>query len=85
MPLISHRESAAPLEMKSLVEEARKAVEGDLSADAHAKAALANIIRVGISAGGARQSGRRLESGDKSNPERSVRYRLRVRTLDCQV
>jgi serine/threonine-protein kinase HipA len=54
MPLISHRESAAPLEMKSLVEEARKAVEGGLSADAHAKAALANIIRVGISAGGAR-------------------------------
>src|ERR1700739_2933006 len=54
MPLISHRESAAPLEMQSLVEEARKAVEGDLSADAHAKAALANIIRVGTSAGGAR-------------------------------
>jgi serine/threonine-protein kinase HipA len=50
----SHRESAAPLKMKSLVEEARKAVEGDLSADAHAKAALANIIRVGTSAGGAR-------------------------------
>lgn len=40
--------------MKSLVEEARKAVEGDLSADTHAKAALANIIRVGTSAGGAR-------------------------------
>jgi serine/threonine-protein kinase HipA len=50
----SHKESAAPLKMKSLVEEARKAVEGDLSADAHAKAALANIIRVGTSAGGAR-------------------------------
>ncbi len=50
----SHRESAEPLEMKSLVEEARKAVEGDLSADRHAKAALANIIRVGTSAGGAR-------------------------------
>lgn len=50
----SHRESAAPLKMKSLVEEARKAVEGDLSGDAHAKAALANIIRVGTSAGGAR-------------------------------
>jgi serine/threonine-protein kinase HipA len=50
----SHRESAAPLKMKSLVEEARKAVDGDLSADAHAKAALANIIRVGTSAGGAR-------------------------------
>jgi serine/threonine-protein kinase HipA len=47
----SHRESAAPLLMKSLVEEARKAVEG---VDTHAKAALANIIRVGTSAGGAR-------------------------------
>ena len=50
----SHRESAEPLQMQSLVEEARKAVEGDLSADAHAKAPLANIIRVGTSAGGAR-------------------------------
>jgi serine/threonine-protein kinase HipA len=50
----SHRESAAPLQMKSLVEAARKAVEGDLSVDTHAKAALANIIRVGTSAGGAR-------------------------------
>jgi serine/threonine-protein kinase HipA len=50
----SHRESAAPLKMKSLVEEVRKAAEGDLSADVHAKAALANIIRVGTSAGGAR-------------------------------
>jgi serine/threonine-protein kinase HipA len=50
----SHRESTAPLKMKSLVEGARKAVEGDLSEDARAKAALANIIRVGTSAGGAR-------------------------------
>ena len=50
----SHRESAAPLKMKSLVEEARKAVEGDLNADGHAKTALANLIRVGTSAGGAR-------------------------------
>ena len=50
----SHRESAAPLAMKALVEEARKLVEGDLSEDRHAKAALANIIRVGSSAGGAR-------------------------------
>ena len=50
----SHRESTAPLKMKSLVEAARKAVEGDLSEDPHAKAALANIIRVGTSAGGAR-------------------------------
>lgn len=50
----SHSESAAPLEMKSLVENARKLMEGDLSIDAHAKAALANIIQVGTSAGGAR-------------------------------
>jgi serine/threonine-protein kinase HipA len=50
----SHRESTAPLKMKELVEEARKLVEGDLSVDVHAKAALANIIRVGTSAGGAR-------------------------------
>jgi serine/threonine-protein kinase HipA len=50
----SHRESTAPLKMKSLVEAARKVVEGDLSEDAYAKAALANIIRVGTSAGGAR-------------------------------
>jgi len=50
----SHRESAAPLQMKALVEEARRSVEGSLLADRHAKAALANIIRVGTSAGGAR-------------------------------
>jgi serine/threonine-protein kinase HipA len=37
-----------------LVEEARKAIERDLSVDAQAEAALANIIRVGTSAGGAR-------------------------------
>jgi len=50
----AHNESSAPLQMKALVEEARKAIEGDLSEDAHAAAALANIIRVGTSAGGAR-------------------------------
>jgi serine/threonine-protein kinase HipA len=50
----SHSESAAPLEMKSLVEDARKLMQGDLTIDAHARAALANIIHVGISAGGAR-------------------------------
>ena len=50
----SHRESADSLEMKSLVEEARKLVEGNVSVDAHARAAIANIIRVGTSAGGAR-------------------------------
>ena len=50
----SHRESSAPLEMKSLVEEARKLIEGSFSVDAEAQAALANILRVGTSAGGAR-------------------------------
>ncbi|HXN74371.1 MAG TPA: type II toxin-antitoxin system HipA family toxin [Candidatus Acidoferrales bacterium] len=50
----SQRESRAPLKMKSLVEEARKLVSGNLAIDAHAKAALANMIKVGTSAGGAR-------------------------------
>jgi serine/threonine-protein kinase HipA len=50
----SHRESSAPLEMQSLVEEARKLIEGDLNVDREAQAALANILRVGTSAGGAR-------------------------------
>lgn len=50
----AHRESAEPLEMKNLVEAARKVVHGDLSGDVRAQAALANIIRVGTSAGGAR-------------------------------
>ena len=50
----SQRESAAPLKMKSLVEEARKLVSGNLAIDTHAKAALANMIKVGTSAGGAR-------------------------------
>jgi serine/threonine-protein kinase HipA len=50
----SHRESAAPIAMKSLVEEARRLVQGTLSADHDAQAALANIIKMGTSAGGAR-------------------------------
>lgn len=50
----SYRESAAPLEMKSLVEDARKLIEADLSMDAQTQASLANIIQVGTSAGGAR-------------------------------
>lgn len=50
----SHSESAEPLEMKVLVEEARKTLAGDFSGDREAQAALANIIRVGTSAGGAR-------------------------------
>ncbi len=50
----AHRESAEPLEMKSLVEAARMVINGDISGDVEAQAALANIIRVGTSAGGAR-------------------------------
>jgi serine/threonine-protein kinase HipA len=50
----SQKESAAPLQMKSLVEEARKLVSGNVAIDPEAKAAMANMIRVGISAGGAR-------------------------------
>lgn len=42
------------LKMQSLVEEARKAVQGNLSEDALASAALNQIISVGTSAGGAR-------------------------------
>jgi serine/threonine-protein kinase HipA len=48
------KESAKPLEMKALVETARKVVQGDFGDDKHARAALANIIKVGTSAGGAR-------------------------------
>ena len=50
----SHRESSAPLQMQTLVEEARRLIEGDLNVDREAQAALANILRVGTSAGGAR-------------------------------
>lgn len=50
----AHSETTAPIEMKSLVEEARRLVSGSLSVDHEAQAALANIIRVGTSAGGAR-------------------------------
>jgi serine/threonine-protein kinase HipA len=50
----SSTESQKPLEMRSLVETARQVVHGDLHGDAHAQAALANVIRVGTSAGGAR-------------------------------
>lgn len=50
----SHKESATPLAMKQLVEEARRLVHGNFSVDNEAKAALANIIKVGTSAGGAR-------------------------------
>lgn len=47
-------ESAAPIEMNLLVEEARTAIQMDLSGEALTRSALANITRVGTSAGGAR-------------------------------
>ena len=50
----SHTESSAPIEIKQLVEEARRLVQGSFAVDHEAKAALANIIKVGTSAGGAR-------------------------------
>ncbi len=50
----SHKESATPIAMKALVEEARRLVQGNFSVDKETKAALANIIKVGTSAGGAR-------------------------------
>lgn len=50
----SRRESAKPIAMQGLVEAARRVIKGDFGGDAHALAALANLIRVGTSAGGAR-------------------------------
>jgi serine/threonine-protein kinase HipA len=46
--------STTAIEMSALVESARRAVQGELDTDAHAEAALAQIIQVGTSAGGAR-------------------------------
>ena len=50
----SHKESETPVAMKALVEEVRRLVQGNFSVDNESKAALANIIKVGTSAGGAR-------------------------------
>ena len=50
----SHKESATPIALKQLVEEARRLVQGNFSLENEAKTALANIVRVGTSAGGAR-------------------------------
>jgi serine/threonine-protein kinase HipA len=50
----AHKESSASIEMKELVEEARRLVQGTFAVDREATAALANIIKVGTSAGGAR-------------------------------
>ena len=46
--------STSAIEMAVLVESARRAVQGELDTDAHTEAALAQIIQVGTSAGGAR-------------------------------
>jgi len=46
--------STTAIELSHLIESARSALHGDLSADHLAKAALAQIIQVGTSAGGAR-------------------------------
>jgi serine/threonine-protein kinase HipA len=46
--------STTAIEMAELVESARLAVTGEVDSDAHAEAALAQIIQVGSSAGGAR-------------------------------
>ena len=51
-PKASTRETA--IEMAELVESARRAVMGEVDSDAHAEAAIAQIIQVGSSAGGAR-------------------------------
>ncbi|HZZ56724.1 MAG TPA: type II toxin-antitoxin system HipA family toxin [Opitutaceae bacterium] len=50
----AQRESAHPLAMQSLVETARDVVHGRLRGDQPAATALANLIKVGTSAGGVR-------------------------------
>lgn len=46
--------SSTAVDLAALVESARRAVHGEIGSDPHAKAALAQIIQVGTSAGGAR-------------------------------
>jgi serine/threonine-protein kinase HipA len=46
--------SSTAIELVALVESARRAVQGEIHTDAHARAALEQIIQVGTSAGGAR-------------------------------
>lgn len=50
----SRRDKDEALDMQALVEAARQTVRGALSNDQQAKSALADLIRVGTSAGGAR-------------------------------
>jgi serine/threonine-protein kinase HipA len=45
---------ATAIKLSALVESARRAVQGEIDTDEHAKAAMAQIIQVGTSAGGAR-------------------------------
>lgn len=49
-----YSKSTTAIELSALVESARRAVQGDIDTDEHARAALAQIIQVGTSAGGAR-------------------------------
>jgi serine/threonine-protein kinase HipA len=50
----ANRESSTAIQLSKLVESARLAVHGEFDNDAHTEAALAQIIQVGTSAGGAR-------------------------------
>jgi len=49
-----HGASSTAVDLAALVESARRAVHGEIDSDPHATAALAQIIQVGTSAGGAR-------------------------------
>jgi len=53
-PLDVIQRNDPPIQMAGMVEAARRVLKGDFGGDAHAQAALANIIQVGTSAGGAR-------------------------------
>jgi serine/threonine-protein kinase HipA len=46
--------TSTAIQLSTLVESARRAVQGEIDTDAHSEAALAQIIQVGTSAGGAR-------------------------------
>jgi serine/threonine-protein kinase HipA len=48
------RSKTTAIKLAALVEGARRAVQGEIDTDEHARAALAQIIQVGTSAGGAR-------------------------------
>ena len=74
------------IEMAELVESARRAVQGEIDTDAHAEAALAQIIQVGTSAGGARAKAVvAWNPSTARDPRGAVRRAGRVRTLADQV